>query len=143
MLCKARMCLGSLPHHAFANCCRQCRTKRCGAGIIFPRQSFCSVSVLVCFGFNHSRDPVLQLSRASAAVARVVGLWQMLPLGWGRFLQHSRSYLAMQSAIPSGMAPCGVGLHEPLPGADLILCWWQTRCFLEQPARTISLVGNV
>lgn len=112
MLCKAQMCLASLLHRAFANCCCQCRTKRCGAGYIFPTESFCSVSVSVCFGLNHPRDPVLQLSHASAAVAWVVGLWQMLPPGWGE-AAAKRELFNLQSAIPSGMAPMWSRLHEP------------------------------
>lgn len=42
------------------------------------------MSLLVCFGLNHARDPrhpVLQLPSAAAAVAWTVGLWEMLTLG--------------------------------------------------------------
>lgn len=54
--------------------------------IFFPESSFAPCLFLVCFGPNHPRDPVLQFPCASVAVAWVVGLWQMSPLGWGRSL---------------------------------------------------------
>ena len=154
MLCKAQMCLGSLHPRAFANCCSRCRTKRHVAGYIFPRQSFSSVSILVCFGLNHSRDrrhPVLQLSSASAAVAWTVGALgdvhsrlRQVFVGLGVMLQQRSNYLTIQPFVPSVIVLMSSRVAWTSYLRQIWSCTYRRlAASSEQLACNISLVDNV
>lgn len=84
--------------------------KRRVAGYIFPRKSFSSVSILICYGFNHPRDrrhPLLQLSSAPAAagwdggaLGDVTSRLRQVLVGLGLMSPQRSSYLTTQPFVP-------------------------------------------